>query len=342
MSETTTLRELVAIDSPSGYTHRACAYAHDLLTRYGWSPEYTLKGAVRCSLGDPGQAPKLAIAAHVDTLGGIVQEVSSDGSLRISMIGSYAPQAFEGCYVRVHTLNDQIFTGTLLIDDPAVHASRNVHNMKRKLSNMHVRLDEEVTKADETRKLGIRVGDFVCFEPHYTELDSGYIKSRFMDNKSGCYILFEVARRLKEAEKKVPVELFFSNYEEVGHGGATGYSPSVESLLVVDMGVVGEHVSGKETAVSICAKDSSGPYDFEFRKKLINLSEQEGIPYEVSIYPFYGSDGSAALKAGQNVKVGLIGPGVSASHGVERTHKKGLEATIQLCLAFIETIDSPN
>lgn len=338
MPDTTTLRNLVAIDSPSGYTGKACEYVFDLLQEYGWKPTYTAKGAVRCKLCPEEVEPVSALAAHVDTLGGIVEEFASDGSLRISMIGGYAPQAFEGCYVRVHTLEGKIYTGTLLIDDPAVHASRNVHKMERKLSNMHIRLDEEVRKAKETKELGIRVGDFVCFEPHYVELPSGFIKSRFMDNKSGCYVLFEVARRLAEEGKSFPVEIFFSNYEEVGHGGTTGYSPSVEELLVIDMGVVGEHVAGKETAVSICAKDSTGPYDFDFRKKLINLSEENKIPYEIAIYPFYGSDGSAALRAGQDFRVGLIGPGVSASHGVERTHQKGIEATIQLCMAYINTI----
>jgi putative aminopeptidase FrvX len=71
------------------------------------------------------------------------------------------------------------------------------------------------------------------------------------------------------------------------------------------------------------------------RKELTKLAEANGIAYKSDIYPYYGSDGSAALRAGRDFRVGLIGPGVSASHGVERTHKKGIEATIALCLAFL-------
>jgi putative aminopeptidase FrvX len=159
-----------------------------------------------------------------------------------------------------------------------------------------------------------------------------------MDNKAGCYVILEVAKRLRKQRKKAPVELFFSNHEEVGHGGAVGYAPSIRELLVIDMGVVGAGCDGREVSCSICAKDSSGPYDFEFRKTLTLLAEKNNVPFTVDVYPFYGSDGSVALRAGNDVRVALIGPGVAASHGVERTHRKGIEATIQLCLAYIGTL----
>ena len=148
--------------------------------------------------------------------------------------------------------------------------------------------------------------------------------------------LFELARRLKEQGREVPVELYFSNYEEVGHGGAGGYAATIEELLVLDMGVVGDLQQGRETHCSICAKDSSGPYDYQMRQKLVQLAEKNDIPYQLDIYPYYGSDGSAALRAGNDFRVALIGPGVAASHGAERTHQKGIEATIDLCLAYID------
>jgi putative aminopeptidase FrvX len=332
-----TLEDLVAIDSPSGYTEKASLFIYDLLTEYGWHPEFTNKGAVKCALGD---SPTVAIAAHVDTLGAVVSKITTEGVLKISLVGGPSLHAYEGSYVRVRTLDDHTYTGTLLINNPAVHVNKDISTSLRNIDTMHIRLDEVVESKEDILKLGIRIGDFVCFEPHYQELKSGYIKSKFMDNKAGCYVLFEIARRVKESGQTLPVELFFSNYEEVGHGGASGYASSVEELLVIDMGVVGDSVAGKETACSICAKDSSGPYDYAFRKRLVKLAEENKIPFELDIYPFYGSDGSAALRAGGNYRVGLIGPGVSASHGVERTHKKGIEATIDLCMAYIGNQDS--
>ncbi len=328
-----TLEELVNIDSPSGFTANACKYIFDQLAGIGYKPEYTNKGAVKCALGSN---PTLAIAAHVDTLGAIVSGIKKDGNLNFSPIGGLLLTSAEGEYVNIITLNNKIYTGTLLFDNPSAHANKDRETTNRSTYNMHIRLDEEVYTKEDVTKLGIGVGDIVAFEPRYREYANGFIKSRFMDNKAGCFVLFEIARYCKEKKINPPVELFFSNYEEVGHGGTVGYSASVNELLVIDMGVLGDACEGNEVKCSICAKDSSGPYDYEFRKKLVQLAEANKIPYAVDVYPYYGSDGSAALRAGKDYKVALIGPGVAASHGVERTHKKGIEATIDLCLRYIE------
>ncbi len=328
-----TLEELVKIDSPSGFTDKASAYIYNLLESYGWQPTYTNKKAVKCALGN---SPTLGIAAHTDTLGAMVAQIKSDGTLGFTNIGGLLLNSFEGKYCRIYTLDNNVYTGTLLLNNPSTHANRDARSIKRELNNMHIRIDEEVYCAEDVQQLGIRVGDFICFDTAYQALDNGFIKSNFMDNKACCYVLFEIARRLKAQNRRVPVELFFSNYEEVGHGGTCGYAPTIEELLVLDMGVVGKGRSGQETHCSICAKDSSGPYDYEFRKKLVQLAEQNNIPYHLDIYPYYSSDGSAALRAGQDFRVALIGPGVAASHGAERTHRKGIEATIDLCMAYID------
>ena len=326
-----TLRELVAIDSPSGFTHKAEEYVMQLLQSYGYTPRRTKKGAVACAFGEN---PKLAIAAHLDTLGAVVSQILGDGTLRISPVGGLSLTGFEGGYCRIYTLEDKVYTGTLLLDNPAEHVNKKINGTMRDLDNMHIRLDEQINSAKDIAAFGINVGDFICFEPHYQVLESGYIKSRFMDNKAGCYVLFELAKYF--AGKNIPVEIFFSNYEEVGHGGTCGYSPSIEDLLVIDMGIVGRNHTGKETACTICAKDSTGPYNYALRKELVTICQENNIPFVQDIYPYYGSDGSAALRAGHDFRVALIGMGVSASHGVERTHKKGIEATIDLCKAFIE------
>jgi putative aminopeptidase FrvX len=327
-----TLEQLVNIDSPTGYTANACTYIFDQLTGMGYKPEYTHKGAVKCVLGPN---PTLAIAAHVDTLGAIVSGIKKDGTLNFSPLGGLLLTSAEGEYVNIITLNNKIYTGTLLFDNPSAHANKDRETTNRTTYNMHIRLDEEVYNKEDVAKLGINIGDIIAFEPRYREYPNGFIKSRFMDNKAGCYVLFEIAKYCAEKKITPPVELFFSNYEEVGHGGTVGYSPTVNELLVIDMGVLGDACQGNEVKCSICAKDSSGPYDYEFRKKLVQLAEANNIPYAIDVYPYYGSDGSAALRAGKDYKVALIGPGVAASHGVERTHKKGIEATIDLCLQYI-------
>jgi len=326
------LQELLAIDSPSGFTHHATDYIVSTLEGFGLHPKQTVKGAVTCALGPN---PTLAIAAHTDTLGAIVSGINSNGTLKFSVLGGPLLPTFEGAYVRIHTTKDRIVTATLLLNNPSVHANNQASKAERTADSMHVRIDELVNTAADVLALGIRVGDFICFDTRYQELPSGFIKSHFLDNKAGCYVLLELARRYAASGTSVPVELFFSTYEEVGHGGAAGWAPTVQDLLVIDMGVVGETVEGKETACSICAKDSGGPYDYGFRTSLTELAEANDIPHVVDVYPFYSSDGTAAWRAGVDVRVALIGPGVHASHGMERTHVKGIQATIDLCEAYI-------
>ncbi|NNF01324.1 MAG: M42 family metallopeptidase [Bacteroidia bacterium] len=326
------LKELISIDSPTGYTANAEKYILKYLKSKGLKTSTTNKGVVKCSFSSK---PKLALAAHLDTLGAIVSNINSNGTLRISMLGGYPLTSFEGSYLKVISLKGKEFNGTLLLDDPSAHANKSIDRTDRNLKNVHVRLDEVVSSAADVKKLGIQNGDIVCFDTNYQHLKSGYIKSRFMDNKAGCLVLMELAAQLSKSKKEVPVELFFSNYEEVSHGGTCGYSDSIEELLVIDMGVVGDAVSGDELSCSICAKDSHGPYDYEMRKKLTEIAQRKKIPHKVDVYPHYGSDGSAALKAGNDFRVALIGPGVAASHGVERTHEKGIKATVELCLAYI-------
>ena len=327
------LEKLLSIDSPTGYTHAAIDMIDEYLRSLGYSPQRTTKGALRCALG---ANPNIAFAAHTDTLGAIVSGINSNGTLRFSLLGGPLLPSFEGGYVRIHTLENRVYTGTLLLNDPSTHANNTASTKERSVSTMHIRIDERVAKKEDVRGLGIRVGDIIAFDPKTQLLSNGFIKSHFLDNKAGCYVLFEIARRASAATTPLPVELFFSTYEEVGHGGAPELSATIEDLIVIDMGVVGDSCDGDETRCSICAKDSGGPYDYHVRKELVRLAEQRNIPHAVDVYPFYSSDGTAAWRAGADVRVGLIGPGVAASHGMERAHVDGIAATIDLCMAYID------
>ena len=331
MGDYSILRDLIDIDSPSGFTRRACDFLFDQLAQLKLKPERTKKGAVKCSMGP---SPKLAVAAHVDTLGAVVSGIKADGTLCFSVLGGLSLTGAEGEYVRIYTLGGKVYTGTVLLNNPSTHANREKDSTPRTLASMHIRLDEEVYSRYDTDRLGIDVGDIICLNPRYEELPNGYIKSRFLDNKAGCYVLLELARRFQN--RPAPVELFFSNHEEVGHGGACGFSESIEELLVIDMGVLGASCQGDEVSCSICVKDTSGPYDYEMRKRLVELARKNNIAHVQDVYPFYSSDGSAALSAGNDFRVALIGPGVAASHSTERTHKRAIEATIALCNSYIE------
>ncbi len=326
------LHDLLDIYSPTGYTYEVLKYIEKLLTKNGISCYYTNKGAL---IASNHKKPHLAVAAHIDTLGLMVRNINIDGTLGFTKVGGPMLQAFEGNSVKIFS-DEKTYTGSLILNNPAVHVNKKAEQEERTEENMHIRVDAEVYTAKDTKKLGILPGDFVAFESGFEYTETGFVKSHFLDDKAGAAAIIDSILKLgAEKLKKIPVMFFFSNYEEVGHGACAGIPDSVKELLVVDMGVVGKNVTGRETCVSICAKDSSGPYDFLFRKRLTELAKKNKIPYKIDIFPHYGSDGSAALKAGHDIRVGLIGPGVSASHGNERTHLKGIEASRDLLLAYL-------
>ena len=328
------LKKLCAIDSPSGFTERAADYLMEELRNLGYQPEKTRKGGVTVCLGGEGNG--LLLMAHVDTLGAVVQSIKSNGRLKLSPVGGLRAENCEAENCTIYTRFGGTYTGCLQLCDASVHVNGGYGDKKRRFAAMEVVIDEPAAKPEETRALGIETGDFVCFEPRTVVTESGYLKSRFLDDKLSAAILLGYARELKE-RNAVPsrrVYLHFTVYEEVGHGASASVPEDVTELISVDMGCVGEGLQCTEREVSICAKDSGGPYDHTVTTALVEAAKRAGAAYAVDVYPFYGSDAEAALQAGYDVRHGLIGPGVYASHGYERSHIDGVENTLKLLWAY--------
>ena len=329
------LKKLMAIDSPSGFTARAANYIMDELKRLGYKPEMTKKGCVLCCIG--GEGTPVVFSAHIDTLGGMVASVKSNGRLKLTRIGGMNANNAETENAKVYTRDGKVYDGCFQMNDPSVHVNGDYSTQKRDWDNMELVLDEKVFSADETKKLGIATGDYVCFDPRTTVTASGYIKSRFLDDKLSAAILLDLARRIKEEKLALTrkVYIYMTVYEEVGHGCSSGIPADAEEIISVDMGCVGEGLECKEHQVSICVKDSHGPYNYELTDRLVSLAKKHKLDYALDVYPFYGSDADAALDAGYDLRHGLIGAGVYASHGYERSHVDGVKNTLELVKAYI-------
>ena len=330
--------ELLSIDSPSGYTDaaaEACLAAFRALGCEAWR---TGKGGVVADLGGADEDDGLWLEAHLDTLGGMVSEIKGNGRLRISPLGGLNPNNAEAENCRVVTKFNGVYEGTLQLDNASIHVNGDYSDTVRKFSCMEVVLDEDVKTADDTKKLGINAGDIVCFDPRSRITEKGYIKSRFLDDKLSVGILLGLAKYLHD-EGITPRRKVYAHvtvYEEVGHGGSASVPAGVTEAISVDMGCVGDGLSCTEKQVSICAKDSGGPYSYDVVKKLIAAAQREGADYAVDVYPRYGSDVEATLRAGYDIRHGLIGAGVYASHGYERSHKDGVKNTLLVLKGYLE------
>lgn len=332
------LVELLNIPSPSGLTDNAIDFVDKEFSKLkNVSTRHTRKGALIITLaGEQNTAPR-GLSAHVDTLGAQVKIIKSNGRLQLSRVGGLSWNGVEGEGCTVFTRDGKAIRGSFMLIYSSAHVNgAKLGETKRSADTLEVRLDEKVTNADETRKLGIQEGDFVAFDPR-VETVNGFIRSRHLDDKACVANLYGAAAALSKAGRKPRQTAHFliSNYEEVGHGAATGFPPEVGELVVVDMAAVGDGQASDEYHTTICVQDSSGPYDYKLSNQLRSLADANKIPYKVDIYPNYGSDGSALLRTGADIRVALIGPGVDASHNYERTHMDAMNATTQWILAYL-------
>ena len=330
---------LLSIDSASGFTTKATDYLLQVVEELGYPVYRNNIGNVIVIVEGEDDTEPVALSAHVDTLGLMVRSITSDGQLMITPVGGPLLPSLEGEYCNIHTRDGRVYTGTILSLSPSVHVFDDASTRERNAANMAVRIDEVVHSKEDVEALGIQAGDFVCYDPKTTFTKSGFLKSRFIDDKACSALELTLLKIMKEEQikPKHKTYLCFSTHEEIGYGGAT-LPKDIKELLVVDMGCVGLDLNCTEEQVSICAKDSSGPFDYEMTTRLVNLAKQHEIDAVTDIYPHYGSDAAAAWKAGYDVRAALIGPGVHASHGMERTHMKGLMNTLKLCAAYLELI----
>ncbi len=329
--------ELLAIDSPTGYTEAASLWVKNAFSALGFSAALTEKGGVLVDLGGADEENAVLLEAHTDTLGAMIAEIKGDGRLRLTSLGGMRAENGEAENVRVYTRQGKVVEGTFQLCNASVHVNGSYGEAKRSFDGMEVVLDEDVHSAKETRALGIEVGDIVCFDPRTRVTASGYIKSRFLDDKLSVGILLGLAHYLREERITLPRRTYahVTVYEEVGHGGSASVPAGVTEAVSVDMGCVGHGLQCSERQVSICAKDSGGPYSYALVGKLIAAAKAEGADYAVDVYPYYGSDVEATLRSGVDVRHGLIGAGVYASHGYERSHIDGVHNTLSLLKGYL-------
>ncbi|MBN1041631.1 MULTISPECIES: M42 family metallopeptidase [Clostridium] len=331
-----TAQEILEFNSPTGFCFDIMKKIEEIAKGFGYKFETTRKGCGIITVKGESDEEVIGLSAHVDTLGAMVRSITSDGKLKFTLLGGPIVPTLDGEYCIIRNREGKLYSGTFLSTSPAAHVFEDSSSKAREPKNMEIRIDEVVKSKEDVEKLGICAGDFVFIDPKTTITESGFIKSRFIDDKGSvsCLMgLLELFNREK-ITPKFTTKIFISVYEEVGHGSS--YIPKdITEMIAVDMGCIGDDLNCTEYDVSICAKDSGGPYDYNMTTKLVNLAKENHINYAVDIYPMYGSDVGAALKGGNDIRGALIGPGVHASHGMERTHYNAFENTIKLLHLYL-------
>lgn len=330
------INKIFLTDSPTGFSHNIDNVLLEELTKLGYEANLTNKGNVKVFIKGRDSSKTVATSAHVDTLGLMVRSINLDGTLSVTNVGGPSLPTLDGEYCKIYTRDNKTYSGTILCKAASVHVYEDAKTLPRNLDTLIVRLDEVVHSKNDVLNLGIQNGDYICYDPKTVLTESGFLKSRFIDDKGSVIGILGVLKEMKD-NNVIPhydTYVYFVNQEEVGHGAAT-VDASISEFVTVDMGCVGKDLDGNEFAVSICAKDSGGPYSYDLTSRLIEIAKNKNLNYTVDIFPYYGSDIGAAWRAGLDAKGALIGQGVSASHGAERTHLDGIKNTMELLYSYL-------
>lgn len=332
------IKELTSIPSPTGYTNNIMDYVYNKVENLGFKVERLNKGSILVSVMGIDNTKSRILSAHLDTLGAMVRAIKPNGRLKLELVGGFSYNSIEGENCLIHLSDEnKVYSGTILMHQSSVHVYSDARSASRDQNNMEVRIDEKVFTKKDTENLGIKVGDFISFNPRTEITENGFIKSRHLDDKVSAAILLDILENISNNKIEIPftTHFYFTTYEEVGIGANSSIPKNTVEYIAVDMGAIGDDQTSDEYTVSICAKDSSGPYNYDLRRHLVNIAKENNIEYRVDIYPHYGSDASAAMRAGAEVKHGLLGAGIESSHSYERTHIDSVKATQDLLFEYI-------
>ena len=330
------MEELIQTPSPVSYYEEITPLLQKFAAALGYGMTFDRKRTGYIKVKGADSSRTICVGAHVDTLGLMVKRIDEDGMLRVRNLGGINFNSIEGESVTVHTRNGKKYTGLVACQYHSVHVFDEARTAIRDENNMMVILDEDVHTREDVRALGIENGDIISLEPHFTVTESGFIKSRFIDDKACVASAFTVIKYMKDHNLVPACDTWFAFplYEEIGHGGS--YVPQeISAYIALDIGLIGPDNSGSEKKVSICVKDNFSPYDRELTGKIIEAAREEQIDHAVDVFYRYGTDANAAVRAGNNVYAAAFGMGTFSSHGMERTTIHAVEETGRLLLAYL-------
>jgi peptidase M42 family hydrolase len=337
-----TLLHLLRTPSPTGRTDQVMQLIGEQLKKIGLPFELTRRGVIVAELPGETDGVDRTVVVHGDTIGCMVRQLKDNGRLAVVPVGTHSARFAEGARVTIFVddLDQRFYTGTILPLLASGHRYGDaVDTQGIGWEHVEVRVDEDVRDAAGLAALGIQVGDFVALDATPEITASGYVKGRHLDDKAGVVAALGAFKALVDHGITPPVNahLLITISEEVGLGATHGIDEQVAELVSIDVAIVAPGQQSTEHTVNIAMQDSSGPFDYHLSRRLAALADEHGIEARRDIYGFYRSDSATALQAGAQTRAALVGFGIDASHGHERTHLDGIRRTAELIAVYLQT-----
>jgi peptidase M42 family hydrolase len=335
---TDTLKALLDIPSPTGFTDNIVRYVSRELMRLGLDVELTRRGAIRAIRKGARSEGARAIVTHLDTLGAQVKQIKDNGRLCLVPIGTWSARFAEGARVQIFS-GEGTYHGTILPEKASGHTfNTEIDTHPVGWEHVELRIDALARNSADVERLGIEIGDIIAVEPQPEFMPNGFIVSRHLDNKAGVAVMLAAMKAMAEASPP-PVDIYwlFTIAEEVGHGAAAILLPEIASMVAVDNGTSAPGQNSSEFGVTLSMGDMSGPFDYHLTKKLARLCEENDIGCRRDVFRHYRSDSASAIEAGADVRTALVTFGVDASHGYERIHVHALRSLAELITAYVRS-----
>ena len=339
------LRTLTEAHGVAGYEGEVRKLLRDYFEPLGTVSQDNL-GSLICR--QPGDGPKVMLAAHMDEVGFMIHHITNDGYLKFVQLGGWWDQVLLGHRVIIKTNKGDI-TGVIGAKPPHIVPAE---ERKKVVEKKNMYIDIGATSLAEVRAAGVRIGDPVVPKADFEVLaPSKTWLSKAFDNRVGCALVIDVLRQFVDQPQDMDIYGVANVMEEVGLRGATtsvrAIDPDVAIVLEVDIAGDVPGVKREQARTKLGAGPSIILYDrgmipnLKLRDLVIDTAEKEGIPLQISSYSVGGTTDGARIHL-HGIGVPTIVLGVPTRHihshgGI--MHRDDYENGVKLVTAVIQQLD---
>ncbi len=327
-----TLKQITLVHGVSGKEHRVANKIKEMIAPYcDESHIDALGNLIAVKHGTGADPQKILLCGHMDEIGFIVNFVEDNGFVRVAPIGgiNWVACAF-GEVVSENGVHG------VLVPNSGTKAS----DFAPDLFYIDIGADN---KKNAERK--VKIGDTFVLKSNISKLNASRVIGRPLDDRAGCGIVLEIAKRIASEPVADDVYYVFSVQEEVGCRGSktAAFAIAPDVSLTFDVTGTGDTAGSKPMAVklgggaAIKIKDMSVICDSEVVDKLSRIAKEKGIKSQLEILAYGGTDTSSIQMTGAGCRAGALSiPSRYIHSGVEMIDMNDYKACVDLAVEFIK------
>lgn len=298
------IKKITEAHSPSGSEEEVQEIIYDELKETCLSFEYDNLGSIICNLNG-GKNLKVAIMAHMDEVGYLVESITKDGKLKLFSLGGIDPIIAINRIVNIKTYSSNKIQGVIM---------SNTSPKETKLENLYI--DINCNSREEVKNLGVEIGDSVTFKADTKYLDENNIVAKAIDDRIGCVLGVELLKEMKKYSLNYNLSFIASVQEEVGtRGGKTSIEKLKPDLVInLDVATAKENTRIYGNGPCLVVADKLALANKPLLHRFIDIGRDKNIDFQLDFLKGGGTDNGPASNSG----IGI--PGISIVIPVKNCH----------------------